>query len=165
MNKVDLQLKSKERREKILESMEADSASYQETVRQKVREQAEARNSGQLVTAVNELFSKMSGTKDIGGIPHTPDDQANFKQMFTDAVSINPETGYSRTRELFNNDEVLYKALYLYNKVEVDGSLRNWLSGFKEDYKQDILDKTGIAPRQQKGSFQNVEIPGAETFV
>ena len=164
MNEVDRFQKAKERRDGYLQEVDTQNAQHQEKVRTKIREQADIANTGQVKETVDTLFSKMASLKDIGGIPHTPDEQAAFKQMFTDAVSINPETGYSRTREIFSNDEVLYKVLYAYSKMN-DGSFQKDLSKFKEEYKQDILDKTGLAPRQQGGNFQNVAIPESKDFV
>ena len=165
MNEVQRDLAAKERKGNVMELLNQESEQYQTKVKEKVRTEAEKVNSTTIKTTVEELFSKMAPTKDIGGIPHTPEDQAAFKQMFADAVSINPETGYSRTRELFSNDEVLYKALYLYNKVEGDNSLRGFLSNFKEEYKQEVLDKTRIAPREEGGSFINVAVPGDDAYV
>lgn len=166
LNKVDLDIKANERKQSILNTLDAETAQHKEALRAQVKKQAETANAGPIVKTVDTLFSKMAKMKDIGGIPHNPDDQAKFKQMFTDAVSINPDTGYSRTRELFSNDEVLYKALYLYSKVaEGDSSLRTFLSGFKEEYKQDILDKTGLAPRKVEGAFQNIELPKSGDYV
>ena len=165
MNEVDRFQKAKDRKDNLLGQLDQQSEQNQQKIKAQIREQAEAANSGQVLKTVDALFSKMATSKDIGGIPHTPKDQAEFKQVFTDAVSINPETGYSRTRELLSNDEVLYKALYLYNKVEGDNSLRGFLSSFKEEYKQDILDRTRLAPRQEGGNFQDVAIPESKDFV
>ena len=162
LDMVTLDLKAKERKEKILTDLDTQTEQYKVKVAEQIKTQAEAANSGPIIETVNKLFSNMATVKDIGGIPHTPKDQADFRQMFTDAVSINPETGYSRTRELFNNDEVLYKSLYLYSKVAAgDNTLRNFLSNYKEEYKQSVLDKTGLAPRQQGGELHTIAVPSA----
>ena len=165
MNDVDKFQRAKERKDKMMQGLDQQSEQHQTELRAKIKEQADTANSTTIVKTVDELFSKMADTKDIGGIPHTPKEQADFKQIFTDAVSINPETGYSRTRELFSDDEVLYKTLFLYNKIqEGDNSLRGFLSNFKEEYKQEILDKTRIAPRKEGGKYQQVAIPEPSDF-
>ena len=166
MNEVDRFQRAKERKDKMMQGLDQQSEQHQTELRAKIREQAETANSTTITKTVDELFSKMATTKDIGGIPHTPQEQAAFKQMFTDAVSINPETGYSRTRELFSDDEVLYKTLFLYSKIqEGDNSLRGFLSNFKEEYKQEILDKTRLAPRKEGGKYQQVNVPEPDDMV
>lgn len=165
MNEVDRFQRAKERKDSLMTNLDQESEKYRDDVRVKVREQAEKANTTTIVKTVDDLFSKMANSKDIGGIPHTPEEQAEFKQIFTDAVSINPETGYSRTRELFSDDEVLYKTLFLYNKIkEGDNSLRGFLSKFKEEYKQEILDKTRLAPRKTGGQYQQVAVPEPSDF-
>jgi hypothetical protein len=167
MSPIDRDLKAKERKESFFNSVDTQNQATQSKLAEQVKTQSEEANAGSIKTTIDELFTEMAGTKDIGGIPHTPEDQAAFKQMFTDTVSLNPETGYPRTRELFQDNKVLYEALYLYNKIHQsgEGSLKSFLSTFKEEYKQDILDKTRIAPRQEGGQFQTVAVHKSGDFI
>jgi len=167
MNKIDMDMKAKERKESIFGSIEKDNLEYKTKQQEALRAQVEEINNGQVKTIVDNLFTKKSEQKDIGGIPHTPEEQAEFKQMFLDAVSLNPETGLPRTTEFFNDDEVLYDAMFLIHKArkEGKGGLKHFLSTFKEEYKQDILNKTRIAPRKEGGHFQDVSVPDTGDFV
>ena len=167
MNKIDMDLKAQERKESIYNGIKQENSAYLQKQKDLIKQESETANSTVIKETVDKLFNDMADIKDIGGIPHTAEDQAAFKQMFTDAVSINPETGYPRTRELFNDDKVLYEVLYLYNKIhnKGEGSLRNFLSTFKEEYKQEILDKTRVSPRKEGGGFNSVKIPVPGDFV
>lgn len=167
MNRIDMDMAANKRKEAIYTTIDADNESYRSVQKTKVKEQSETANSGPIKETIEKLFTDMSSAKDIGGIPHTAADQEEFKKMFTDVVSLNPETGYPRTSELLNDDKVLYEMMYLYHKANQkgNGGLRNFLSTFKEEYKQEILDKTRLAPREQEGSTQTIELPKPEDYV
>ena len=167
MSRIDIDLKAKERKENIFNEVKQANSEYLDKQKLLIKEESEKVNSTTIKETVDKLFNDMAGQTNIGGIPHTKEDQEAFKKMFTDTVSINPETGFPRTRELFNDDKVLYEVLYLYNKLHSkgEGSLRNFLSSFKEEYKQEILDKTRLSPRTQGGQYQTVTVPNPGDFI
>jgi len=167
MSPIDLDMRANERKQKIYDSIQQENDSLNEKRKLAIKTSAENMNTTSIPQSVDKLFEEMASLKDIGGIPHTAEDQAAFKQMFLDSVSINPETGLPRTNELFNDNKVLYEVMYLYNKIHQkgEGSLRNFLSTFKEEYKQDILDKTGVSPRELGGSFHMASVPKPGDYI
>jgi hypothetical protein len=167
MNRIELDQVANKRKDGIYSQLDIENENYKSQQLEKIKSESIAANKGPINDTITKLFSDRASQKDIGGIPHTAEDQEDFKKMFTDVVSLNPETGYPRTRELFNDDKVLYDMLYLYHKANQkgNGGLKNFISTFKEEYKQEILDKTRLSPREQGGSNQMVSIPEAGDFV
>jgi len=167
MNRIDMDLTANKRKEDIYKSIDVENEGYKATQVAKVKENSETANNGPIKDTIEKLFTDMGSAKDIGGIPHTSEDQAEFKKMFTDVVSLNPETGYPRTSELLNDDKVLYEMMYLYHKANQkgNGGLKNFLSSFKEEYKQEILDKTRLSPRETGGSTQTIGLPKPGDYV
>jgi len=165
MNPIDRDTKANERKNQLYQNIDLENEKHQAKLSENIRVEAEKANATTVKQTVDALFAKKASATDIGGIPHTPQEQEAFKQIFTDAVEINPETGYSRTRELFSDDEVLYDTLFIYHKLkQSEGGLKNFLSNFKEEYKQELLDKTRLAPRKQDGSLHTVAVPKPEDF-
>lgn len=111
----------------------------------------------------DKLILNMSQRQEIGGIPHTQKDIEEFNPVFKDLVEKNPQTGKPRVQELFSDDKVLYDVLYLYHKLN-NGGLRKYLSQFKESYKEEILDKTGLRPKTTGGQTYTYSIPKSEDF-
>ncbi len=167
MSKIKMDLAAKERKQTLFAGIEQQNQQAQIANKELIKTQSEEANSGYIKETIDKLFMDMSEITEIGGIPHSKEDQEIFKQMFTDTVSINPETGYPRTKELFNDDKVLYEVLYLYNKIhgEGEGSLKNFLSSFKEEYKQEILDKSRLSPRKEGGHFKTTKLPKSDDYV
>lgn len=110
-----------------------------------------------------KLFTDMSQRSEIGGMPHTQADIDDFKPVFTDMVMKNPETGKTRVQELLSNDKTLYDVLYAYHKMN-GGGLKTYLSQFKESYKAEILEKTGLRPNTTAGNTYTVSVPKPEDF-
>jgi len=167
MNRIELDQVANKRKESIYSQVDSENEGYKARQIETIKANSIEANDGPIKNTIEKLFTDMTSRKDIGGIPHTAEDQSEFKKMFTDVVSLNPETGYPRTRELFNDDKVLYDMLYLYHKANQkgNGGLKNFISTFKEDYKQEILDKTRLAPREVGGSNQQVKLPESGDFV
>ena len=162
LSKIELDLEAKRLKVEMRDANKAKPISPEEQV--KIDNRLKVANEAIQETST-KLFAKMSKVTDIGGIPHTVEDQQNFQQVFSDLVEINPETGRARVQDFFNSDDVLYKALYLLNKAEGDGSsMKSFLSNFKESYKKDVLEKTRIHPRQDQGNIATSKIPKSEDY-
>jgi len=165
-NPIKLKNEADRYRDEIYGEIKQESEQYKTKISEQIKDQSIKMNETVVKESVDKLFAEMAELKDIGGIPHTPEDQTAFKQMFLDVVSINPETGYSRAKELFSDDKVLYQTLYLYSKIkDGENSLKGFLSKFKEEYKQQILDKTRLAPRKEGGRYDLSSIPEPGDFV
>lgn len=167
MDRVQMDLTAKERKRKILETIDSQNEDYAAKRAEIIKENSIKKNEGPIKDTIDKLFQDMSSVKDIGGIPHSKEDIDDFKKMFTDVVSLNPETGRPRTSELLNDDKVLYEMIYLYYKAhQKDGrGLKNFLSTFKEEYKQEILDKTRLSPRETGGEATTISLPSAGDYV
>jgi len=97
----------------------------------------------------------------IGGIPHSEADRAEFQPIFEQASLINPKTGQPFVRELLADNNTLYQALYLLHKAN-SGSISN----FKEEYKADILKKTGLQKRVDGAAAPFTPVPpSSQDFV
>ena len=111
----------------------------------------------------NKIITTMSKRSEIGGMPHTQADIDDFKPVFLDMVEKNPSTGRPRVQELLSDDDVLYDMLYIYHKTK-NGGLKKYLSQFKEAYKAEVLEKTGIKPKGTPGSTYTYSVPKPEDF-
>lgn len=127
-----------------------------------IAQQAEVSNK-EAEKITTKLFTDMSQRSEIGGIPHGQADIDDFKPVFTDMVMKNPETGKTRVQELLSDDKILYDVLYAYHKMS-SGGLKTYLSQFKESYKAEILDKTGLKPNVTSGSTYTISVPKPEDF-
>lgn len=113
-----------------------------------------------IASQASVLMSKMVNESSIGGIPHGQAEVDEFAPYFNDLVSINPATGKPKLNELLDNDETLYRALYLLYNAD-----KGKLTDFKERYKQEILEKTSLGKRTEGGTQRTVRVPKPDDFV
>ena len=159
---VQRDLEAEKGKSEYYSQIEESNSTYKQRRADAIAAKAEELNKTEIAQEVDELFQTMSSEKEIGGIPHTAEDIADFKAFFTEAVSINPVTGYPRTREIFGNNKVLYTMLWNLFK---SGDVKELRSIMNESYKQGILDKTSIAPKKTGGQQVTVAVPSPEDFV
>ena len=115
---------------------------------------------------VKKLSAIMSKEEDIGGIPHTKEDNEKFTEFFTAVSKVNPETGKTAIQAMLNDDKILYKAMYLLWKAEgTEENIKSWISDFKESYKADVLNKAGVNQRRSGGNTRQVSVMKADDFV
>lgn len=108
----------------------------------------------------DKLISKMITESSIGGVPHGQADIEEFTPFFKSMVSIDPATGKPPITQLLSNDETLYKAMYLLFKAD-----KGAITDYKEKFKQDILNKTGLSKRVEGGTQRTVKVPTTEDYV
>lgn len=150
MNPIDLELKA----DAIRSAYQQNYTAYMES--QKVAAMAEydknvVAQSERNVAQIQETFKELDQLASIGGIPHGESERGEFRAKFTELVKINPKTGNPYALELLQDNAVLYKALYL-----LDAAERGLISNFKEDFKQQILDKTGLSKSGESGGTVNL---------
>jgi hypothetical protein len=115
---------------------------------------------------VEDVAVIMSKESNIGGIPHTQEDAAEFKEVFKQLAAINPETGKPRFTDFFSDDKNLYSSLYLMWKATNEkNGINSWLSDFKENFKAEILSKTKVNPSTQRGNSKQISQPKPEDYV
>lgn len=117
------------------------------------------------IAKLNENLDKLSSTTilkfqkvdKIGSLPHGESERKSFEPYFKQMTQVNPETGRMRVLDFLDNDEMLYKALYLLRAAET-GSMDNFITAFKEDFKKSVLDKTGLSGKGP-GAGGAIELP------
>ncbi len=162
-NKVELDLMANQAKEadKIALSRAAKANQQQYEVESKNKRQEAINNlNTQISSQANLLLKDMMNESSIGGIPHGQADIDEFAPYFNELVSINPATGKPKLNELLNNDKTLYRALYMLYKAD-----KGAITDFKESYKQDVLNKTGLGKRTEGGTQRTVRVPKPEDFV
>jgi hypothetical protein len=109
------------------------------------------------------LFAKET---EIDGIPYNEEDKKAFGEFFKDVSKINPETGRPYFWNILNDDQNLFKSLYLLWKAEgTEENIKSWLSDFKEAYKSEILNKTRVNQRTESGNTRQVSVMKPEDYV
>lgn len=167
MTKFKQDLEAKQARSEAAKAKEASNTKIIDSLKTKYQAKVEKANK-KVEADVPKLFESMKDLTEIGGIPHTEEDQNEFLPIFTELIKFNPETGKPRVNDYFHNDQTLYKALWLLHKAEKEGegSIKTYLSTFKEDYKESILkDKTKIKPSKQAGNTKVSKLPTFDDYV
>lgn len=113
------------------------------------RQEFERVNNDQLKVA-QEVITKHQNTKDYFGIQFGEAEKKQFDADFIEMVKLNPETGQHKLHEMLLSDDNLYKVAALLWKG--DKGIRDYLSTVKEGIKQDVLNKTGVNPKEQSSS-------------
>jgi hypothetical protein len=115
---------------------------------------------------IEDVSLIMSKENNIGGVPHTQEDAAEFKEVFKKLSAINPETGKPKFTDFFSDDKNLYQSLYLmWKATNSNNGINKWLSDFKEGYKAEILSKTGVNQRRDAGNAKQVSVMKPDDLV
>lgn len=163
MNPIDLDLKADELKQTTRTELQTQQQNTQTKAKQEYQSRIQKVNQETMKQA-DELFGIMKAQTNIGGIPHTDSDQVEFKEVFKQATEINPETGESRLKDLFSDDQALYKALYLLHKAN-NGEIDKWMATFRQDYKEKLKDKLRVNQSTQTGQTAYKAIPSPADFV
>ena len=101
---------------------------------------------------VGKTLIQVDDMKDAGGIPITDEFRDNFKKDFLALSNIEPETGQPLINHWLSKDQNVFEALLAHQLVFKDKEVAGFLSNFKEDYKQNILNKTNLNKKEKPGS-------------
>jgi len=103
-------------------------------------------------TLVNKTLVQIDEMKDAGGIPISDEFRTTFKKDFLALSNIEPEQGQPLINHWLSKDQNVFEALLAHQLVFKDKEVAGFLSNFKEDYKQNILDKTNLNKKEKPGS-------------
>lgn len=126
----------------------------------------------------SNVLDEMASIERIGGMPHGEAERKAFEPIFRKLMQVDSKTEGLALDNFFGGKDIkgtsieqdkagnqrLYKALFSYFQGE-DGATETYLSQFKEDFKQSILDKTDTAPRKQAGKVAIETPPTNDDFV
>jgi len=176
-NKIDLDKEANAYKEQYARALRDQQIKH--TKEQKQKQDKE------LNTFVENREKELSGLLDdmaqedkIGGLPHGEAERKEFEPVFRKLMGFNKETKKTAIGEFFSGADIesneveqtkvgnrrLYEALFAYFQGK-DGKTDKYLSKFKEDFKQNILDKTDTAPRKTEGKVTVEKPPDTEDFV
>ena len=96
------------------------------------------------------VLAKMSTLDNIGGLKFGEQERKDFEGTFRDLYDVNPETGYRRYEELFDDPETLYTALYFVTAAK-KGAVKDFLTKFKEEYKEKVINSLDLGQRAEDG--------------
>jgi hypothetical protein len=162
-NKVELDLMANQAKEVDRKAMAQGASAKQKQYEAEAKQKREAATKDlntKIASQASVLIKDMMNESSIGGIPHGQADIDEFAPYFNELVSINPATGRPKLNDLFNDDKTLYRALYMLYKAD-----KGALTDFKESYKQEVLNKTGLGKRTEGGTQRTVRVPKPDDFV
>lgn len=101
-------------------------------------------------TIADTTLQKNQHLDDFFGIKFSQAELAQFHKDFPKMVDIDPKERVHTIHKWLQSDENVYKVAALIWKG--DQGVRDYISGMKEAVKQQVLDKTGIMPKEKTGT-------------
>lgn len=150
MNPIDLDLKADAIREAYQGNMGEATRAQQKDREIQYNKYVEDTSKANIEMA-KSVYPEMDKISSIGGVPHSENDRAEFRKSYEELITINPKTGDPYVMELLADNNTLYKAMYLLHAAD-----KGLISNFKEDFKKEVLDKTGIKRTQEMGGSVNL---------
>jgi len=127
----------------------------------KERQENFAKNNTERITRLNEqrsqivdkLFEPLSKQTDINGIPISDEFKSNVKEQFKLLNTINPKTGNAYLMDYIgNNDNLMRMVIADALLHEKSNPIVTFLSSYKEDFKEELLNKLSLNPRPSSSS-------------
>lgn len=109
------------------------------------------------------IMAEEDGLNEIYGIPYTPEMKESFKNAFSVLNSINKKTGNPIIYDFLNDNNNLKDVIRAYALTK-DNKLSAYLSDFKEDYKEKIIDSLDLKGKPKSGSSVFAKPPTPDDF-
>jgi hypothetical protein len=134
-------IKGRDSYRKMLE--QADHAERELRLSQQQERQAVIQANQQKL--ISELYQRKLAQKDIYGMPLSEAQKREFQDFFQQIMSLDPQSGVPKLHQYLSNDDALYDAVFL--MYLRDKGMRDFVSGVKEEVKQNYIDKLDIRPK------------------
>lgn len=97
------------------------------------------------------IMAEEEAMKEVYGMEYTPEMKSNFKNTFEVMNSINKKTGNPIIYDFLNDNNNLKDVIRAYALTK-DNRLSAYLSDFKEDYKEKIIDSLDLKGKPKSGA-------------